>query len=191
MQLFVCFYCQDVVALRGEPRSCICGRTTGRYMDDLRAIIRGDPGMFAGLGFANRSFMAALVAQRDHGDLPGSKQFGGYPPGRLFEAFVLPNKCPSVTYERLADEGQAKAAVAAARLLLADTRNTTLSVHTRYSAGCAAILALAHANLASAEATQRAHEFELRRYDPEAAPTAKGLKALTSMVRKLIAAASR
>lgn len=101
MKLLVCFLCHDVVALRHETRSCTCGRTSGQYVDEVRAVIRGTLGNFAGLGFGNSSLSSALRAQLDQGDLPPAHSFGGQAPGRSFDAFVLPANCPSVTYECL------------------------------------------------------------------------------------------
>ena len=98
MKLMVCFACNDVLALRMEPRTCACGRTSGRYVDGLNAVIYGDADGHLALGFANSSFRRAIGEQREHGDLPCSGRFGGHPPGREFEAFILPADCPSMTY---------------------------------------------------------------------------------------------
>ena len=34
MKLLMCTACFDVVRVRPEPRSCICGATTARYVDN-------------------------------------------------------------------------------------------------------------------------------------------------------------
>lgn len=98
MKLLCCCACRDVVALRLEWRTCACGLTSGRYVDNLNAVIYGEQGHFAALGIANNSLAGALQTQREVGDLPPVAHFGGHPPGRTFEAFILPTDCPSVTY---------------------------------------------------------------------------------------------
>ena len=98
MKLMVCHTCNDILALRPEWRSCACGQTSGRYVDDLDAVVWGEPGQFCAVGFRNGELARAIREQREHGDLPPSDRFGGFPPGRVFEAFLLPVDCPSVRY---------------------------------------------------------------------------------------------
>jgi hypothetical protein len=41
MKLLLCPICNDVFKLSLRPRSCECGRVTGRYIDDLLAETNG------------------------------------------------------------------------------------------------------------------------------------------------------
>lgn len=82
MKLIHCRICGDVVALRLEPRTCICGQSGGHYKEDrLHAVISGP---CVPLGFANGSFNRALLARPQTG------------PGAEFAAFVIERNCPTV-----------------------------------------------------------------------------------------------
>jgi hypothetical protein len=82
VKLIYCRECGDVVALRAEPRTCICGKSGGNYKDDrLHAVIYGP---CVPLGFANRFFGNALAMQPDKG------------PGVVFDAFVIEKSCPTI-----------------------------------------------------------------------------------------------
>lgn len=82
MKLIVCPKCDDVLSLRTDrERICECGRSGGRYTDDLNAEIWGEA---IPIGIANSSFIAALRARPDAGL------------GSRFEAFVIPRTCPTV-----------------------------------------------------------------------------------------------
>lgn len=70
-----------MVALTKHLRTCQCGRSQGRYVDDLTAVFHGETAV--PLGFNNASFDAALQAQPLDGE------------GRDFIAFVIPQKCPT------------------------------------------------------------------------------------------------
>ena len=58
MKLIFCPYCEDVVKLTRYDRSCICGASGGKYLEDgLHAEIRGKA---VPVGIDNRSFVEAL-----------------------------------------------------------------------------------------------------------------------------------
>lgn len=86
MKLLYCNACGDLVVLNHRPRSCRCGHTSGRYLDDLNAVYTGDA---VPIGFANPSFLQALKSQPEMGW------------GLVFEAFVIPRVCP--TFVRVED----------------------------------------------------------------------------------------
>ncbi len=93
MKLIYCPACHDVVSLRLKtPRTCACGQAFGVYLDNVRARIGGAA---IPLGFANFSFTIALR------DRPASGA------GECFEAFVIPEICPTI--ERVESMGEWKA----------------------------------------------------------------------------------
>lgn len=82
MKLLYCQRCGDVVALRLESRTCICGASNGHYKEDqLHVVIKGP---CVPLGFANGSFHRALLTR------PKTR------PGAQFMAFVIEQDCPTV-----------------------------------------------------------------------------------------------
>jgi len=86
-ELLFCMNCKDVFNLNMRLKSCTCGRSRGRYQDDLNASFKGSA---IPLGFANKSFIAAIQNQPKEG------------PGRGFEAFVVESNCP--TFKKLSDD---------------------------------------------------------------------------------------
>ena len=83
MKLIRCLVCKDVMSLRSHRRSCLCGESWGRYIDDEVVEVGGKTIVVA---FAGSSFATALRNQPDEGE------------GRRFIAFVLPKKCNTVIY---------------------------------------------------------------------------------------------
>lgn len=80
MKLLACTECASVFSLALSEKRCDCGKTTGRYIDDLNAEFDG-PGI--PLGFHNLKFVSALRNQPEEGM------------GERFEAFVIPAICPT------------------------------------------------------------------------------------------------
>ena len=81
MKLIYCWNCYDVFKLDTELRTCKCGRASGKYnKDGYTAIYSGG----VPLGFNNSSLEDALL------DRPKSGR------GRTFEAFVIPEVCPTM-----------------------------------------------------------------------------------------------
>lgn len=96
MKLIFCKECRDVVALKENiDRTCECGKSGGRYVDDLNAEIWGP---CLKLGFSNHSFSAAIIAQRLSGDSTEKMAYGtGYvTKGRDFEAFIIPESAETM-----------------------------------------------------------------------------------------------
>lgn len=81
MKLIFCPHCQDVVKLQLGERTCMCGKSTGRYVDSQYAEIGGAA---IPIGFENGSFVAALERQPESGL------------GSVFRAFVIPKSVPTV-----------------------------------------------------------------------------------------------
>jgi hypothetical protein len=78
MKLIFCPVCEDIVKCQKSGRTCLCGASGGRYINDLDAIYWGKA---VPLGLANNSFLQALKSQPTEGM------------GQRFEAFVIPKSC--------------------------------------------------------------------------------------------------
>lgn len=81
VKLFLCLLCHDVVRMTKEPRSCSCGHTQGRYVDDLNAELTEGA---IPIGFNSQSLADAIKLQPDSGS------------GERFDAFVIPKDVPSI-----------------------------------------------------------------------------------------------
>jgi hypothetical protein len=83
MKLIICLECRDVVRLIiNEERTCQCGKSGGRYLEDgLNAEYWGKA---IPIGFANYSLAEAI------GNQPG------YGKGYEFTAFVIPKQCETM-----------------------------------------------------------------------------------------------
>lgn len=83
MKLIYCPVCADIVRLTSRKRSCECRQSWGKYLQDgLEAVIGGSA---VPLGFANGSFVQALLRQPESGM------------GSRFEAFVIARQCPTIS----------------------------------------------------------------------------------------------
>lgn len=61
MKLLCCLDCADIFSLSSKEKSCGCGKTSGKYIDDLNAVYSGNA---QPIGFSNKSFRLALQLQR-------------------------------------------------------------------------------------------------------------------------------
>lgn len=61
MKLLFCLNCQDIFSLSKQTKTCSCGESRGRYIDDLNAEIKGN---CEPIEFSNKSFSEALKIQR-------------------------------------------------------------------------------------------------------------------------------
>lgn len=86
MKLLFCPHCHDIRRLFPDSTTtCRCGKSSGQYLaDGVQARLRGDA---IPLGILNSSFVAAIRDRPEEGL------------GERFEAFVIPVKCPTVSYE--------------------------------------------------------------------------------------------
>ncbi len=85
MKLIFCLKCNDLVALRREPRACQCGESGGVYVDRSVAEISGP---CIPIGIHNKELLSAIKDQFEYGDL--KEQFRGEPLGRNIAAWVIP-----------------------------------------------------------------------------------------------------
>lgn len=90
MKFLYCKACYDIFRLWEEERTCKCGKTKGRYLDLLAAEYVGD--FAVPLGVDNFSFVRAVRRQPEKGR------------GEQFEAFVIPERCP--TFKRKGTPGE-------------------------------------------------------------------------------------
>lgn len=58
MKLILCKECSDVFKLDAQPRTCKCGRSRGRYVDDLYAVYTGKSAI--PLGILNGSLVRSV-----------------------------------------------------------------------------------------------------------------------------------
>ena len=96
MKLIFCEKCHDLVKLKKKmDRTCECGESGGKYVDDLNAEIWGP---CYKIGFANHSFTAAIIAQGLSGDSTEKIAYGiaCVTKGRNFEAFIIPESAKTM-----------------------------------------------------------------------------------------------
>ena len=96
MKLILCEKCSDIVALKMNTiRSCACGESGGRYLDNLNAEMWGP--CFK-IGFANSSLANALRAQKFEGDSKETMIYGyeRVTKGRDFKAFIIPESAETM-----------------------------------------------------------------------------------------------
>lgn len=67
MKLLYCRECDDVVRLLDDERTCMCGATKGRYLDEKNAVFSGPAEPFA---ISNSQFAVAVQLRKEHGILP-------------------------------------------------------------------------------------------------------------------------
>lgn len=79
MKFIRCTECTDIIKLFSEPRSCKCGKSSGRYTDKVNAVYSGPA---IPIGFGNNSFDHAIQNQPFDGVM-----------GLRFYAFVIPKNC--------------------------------------------------------------------------------------------------
>lgn len=84
MKLLFCKKCQDIFKLQKEIRSCFCGDTKGRYLDNLNAEYSGKYAI--PLRFANSTLVAAIRVYDDNWQIHKEH-------GIEFKAFIIPKKC--------------------------------------------------------------------------------------------------
>jgi hypothetical protein len=79
MKLLLCKECQDIVRLIDIKRTCKCGKSGGKYTDELNAVYFGE--MAVPIGFVNKTLVKAVYNQPKNGM------------GEDFTAFVIPKVC--------------------------------------------------------------------------------------------------
>lgn len=87
MKLLLCRECWDVVRMRPEPRSCACGASSGRYIDNENVEqTRGS----VSIALHNHDLRDALEAL-EHSP-------GAWHPLMIFRAYINPHCEPDVRY---------------------------------------------------------------------------------------------
>ncbi|MFB5283581.1 hypothetical protein [Peribacillus sp. Hz7] len=79
MKLLMCLHCHDPFNLDLEEKTCKCGSTKEKYVNQLHAIYSGEQAVL--LGFTNSSLIKAIQNQPKDGF------------GELLTAFVIPEEC--------------------------------------------------------------------------------------------------
>jgi len=82
MKLLFCLKCNDIFNLSHVGKTCQCGQSGGRYLDNINAEYWGD--QVVPLGFENNSLKEAIIRQTNN------------PPGTEFTAFVIPKQASSM-----------------------------------------------------------------------------------------------
>ena len=91
MKLLCCLNCGDIFNLTKREKFCSCGDSSGKYVDDLNAEIKGN---CVPIGFANRKFELAYRMQ-----MTEDKNQKGKPvccDGVPFDAFFIPASATSI-----------------------------------------------------------------------------------------------
>ena len=91
MKLLVCRKCGDIFNLSDKAKTCSCGESSGRYVDDLNAEIKGD---CKAIGFSNGSLESAYRLQLKIDEAQGNKETCCL--GERFEAFFIPESAKTV-----------------------------------------------------------------------------------------------
>lgn len=87
MKLLLCLECGDVVRMRPESRTCVCGKSSGRYVDD--EVVEQTAGSVS-LALHNHDLRAALDALIQQPD--------SWHPLMVLRAYVNPQCEPDVRY---------------------------------------------------------------------------------------------
>lgn len=96
MKLLFCLDCGDVVQMRPEPRSCVCGRASGRYLED-GATVEQTAGSVS-IALHNHDLRDALAALQASPD--------AWHPLMVFRAYINPGCETDVRYvERTGGDG--------------------------------------------------------------------------------------
>ena len=91
MKLLICLDCMDVFNLTMTEKTCGCGKSSGKYIDNLNAEIKGN---CKGIGFANNKFQIAYQMQKMEDDAQKGKQ--SCCAGAEFTAFFIPESATSI-----------------------------------------------------------------------------------------------
>ncbi len=78
MKLLLCKECSDVFSITFDDKKCGCGKTTGKYLDNINATYSGPA---VPLGFNNRTLISSVIEFEKTGE------------GRDFTAFVIGSDC--------------------------------------------------------------------------------------------------
>jgi len=88
MKLMVCRSCGDVVQLRPEQRKCICGASSGRYLEDGSTVEQTEGTI--SLALNNHDFRTAVAALAESPN--------AWHPLMIFRAYINPHSETDVRY---------------------------------------------------------------------------------------------
>jgi hypothetical protein len=88
MKLLLCLACGDVVQMRPELRTCICGESSGRYLEDKSTVEQTEGSV--SLALHNHDLRAAIEAL--------SESPNAWHPLMVFRAYVNPVSEPDVKF---------------------------------------------------------------------------------------------
>lgn len=83
LKLLLCLNCNDIFNLHYEIKSCRCGRTYGKHINQSHAVYHGDNAI--PIEFNNKTFSDAIKSQQNN-----SLELS-------FTSIVVPKNCPSFT----------------------------------------------------------------------------------------------
>jgi hypothetical protein len=87
MKLLLCLECGDVVRMRPEPRSCVCGKSSGRYVDN--SLVEQSSGSVS-IALHNQDLADALAALEQSPE--------AWHPLMVLRAYINPRSEPDVRY---------------------------------------------------------------------------------------------
>lgn len=93
MKLLLCLDCHDIFNLKKQEKSCGCGKTKGKYIDNLNAVYSGNA---QPIGFANESFGKGYRVQKERDKVKVSDT--RFLLGTEFTAFFIPEQAPTITH---------------------------------------------------------------------------------------------
>ena len=91
MKLLYCLNCGDLFNLAMKEKSCGCGKTKGRYVDNLNAQYEGKT---QPVGISNGSFRHAFIIQQEEDKVKKAKN--ECCKGVEFTAFFIPKAATSL-----------------------------------------------------------------------------------------------
>jgi len=84
MKLLYCTECRSIFNLTLKEKTCMCGKSKGKYTDEINAVYSGSA---IPIGIDNIAFHEAIARRREVAVW-----------GELFTAFVIPKDCD--TFEK-------------------------------------------------------------------------------------------
>lgn len=93
MKLLMCLDCMDIFNLTYKDKFCGCGKTKGKYTDNLNAEYSGNA---QPIGFANGSFRQAYQEQKLENKMRSLKSKSECCKGVEFTAFFIPDVASSL-----------------------------------------------------------------------------------------------
>ena len=93
MKLLMCLKCSDIFNLTYSLKTCSCGESSGRYLNELDAEIKGN---CKAIGFSNGTFIKAYKLQKIEDDAQLKTGKNSCCDGQNFGAFFIPESATSI-----------------------------------------------------------------------------------------------